>query len=60
LSKRIPVDFRELRLLDIRNPEFVTVTVSEDGKKLWVNVDDMCVLRVQNVTQPILVEAPKS
>jgi hypothetical protein len=36
-----------IRMLDVRTPETVEVVISGDGKKLWVNVNGLCVLRIQ-------------
>ena len=36
--------------LDITKPEMVEVSLREDGKVLWVNVDGRCVLRVCQIT----------
>lgn len=37
----------ELRMLDIREASVADVVVSKDGKTLWVNIDGMCMLRLQ-------------
>ena len=42
----------ELRMIDIREPEQgVEVLISEDNKRLWVNVDGVCVVRIQEMKE---------
>lgn len=43
-------------MIDVRAPVLkVEVQVSEDGKRLWVNIDGACVLRVQEMKPDTLV-----
>ena len=49
---------KEIRMIDVRNPEIVTVDVEPrpDGTvTLWVNVDQICRLRVQNPKELFLL-----
>ena len=47
------IQLSELRLIDIRSPEKqVEVQISDDGKRLWVNVDGICLLRIQDMPEP--------
>jgi hypothetical protein len=39
-------------MLDISNPEHVEISIRDDGRVIWVNVDGACVLRVCRI--PIL------
>lgn len=36
----------ELTMLDIRDPVGVEIETSEDGRRIWVNVDGICRLRI--------------
>lgn len=39
-----------LNMIDIRSPEFgVEVHIDESGKRLWVNVDGICKLRIYDI-----------
>jgi len=41
-----------LELTDITAPELgVQVSISADGKKVWVNVDGVCVLRITEIPE---------
>lgn len=35
-------------MVDVRGPDIVQVEVSQDGGTLWVNIDGVCRLRVQD------------
>lgn len=35
----------KVSMLDITSPKVVEVRISADGKVLWINVDEICVLR---------------
>jgi len=35
----------EVKMLDIAAPEAVEITIQADGKKVWVNVDGICMFR---------------
>ena len=50
---RISPDSRlyDHKILDLNSPSIVEITIS--GGKLWVNIDDVCVLRVND---PGLIE----
>lgn len=50
-----------LPMLDVRAPRSgVDVTVSHDQKSLWVNIDGMCVLRVEEIPHlAVFSPAPK-
>ena len=41
---------KEIRLLDITNPENVEIRIRGDGKVIWVNVDGICRLRCCGIT----------
>lgn len=47
---------RELTMLDIRDPIGVEIETSEDGRRLWVNVDGICRLRVTFASKPALID----
>lgn len=49
----------EVRILDVREPTIVEVVVSLDFKKLWINVDGLCLLRAQEIKTIILPEVKK-
>ena len=36
--------------LDLRDVELLCISISADGKTVWVNADRRCVLRVQEIT----------
>ena len=40
-------------MVDIRDPDDVQITISEDESTLWVNVGELggCVLRIQGITK---------
>lgn len=35
--------------LDLRDVELLVISISDDGKTVWVNADHRCVLRVQQI-----------
>jgi hypothetical protein len=35
-------------MLDVNNPNFVEIKISEDGTTLWVNVDHQCMFRLSH------------
>ena len=35
-------------MIDLRDVESVQVVISKDGKVVWVNTDEGCVLRIHN------------
>jgi hypothetical protein len=41
-----------MEMMDINAPKGVQVQIREDGKVLWVNVDGLCVLRINQI--PVL------
>lgn len=45
------------RLVDITNPRSVEVEIAQDGGRLWVNVDGVCVLRICQIPR-IHVKGP--
>ena len=36
-------------MIDLHNIECVQVSISEDGKVLWLNTDEGCILRISNI-----------
>lgn len=41
--------------IDIANPHFqVEVSFTEEEDKLWINIDGVCVLRIQNMSPGVL------
>jgi len=36
-------------MVDIRDVESAQVTIRKDGKVLWVNTDEGCILRIHNI-----------
>jgi hypothetical protein len=46
------------KMLDITAPKIVEVTVRDDGKVLWVNTEEGCVLRICQI--PKLIVQPGS
>jgi hypothetical protein len=44
----MPSDF-----LDITGANFVHIQIREDGKVIWVNVDDSCRLRICRIDGPV-------
>lgn len=49
------LDITEVTMLDVRDPQKVQIELSSDGTKLWVNIDNICLLRVQNSKKPISI-----
>lgn len=47
------MEIKTVTMIDISSPKTVEIRVSHDGKTLWVNVDEICVLRITRV--PIMV-----
>ena len=48
------MDIRETRTLDIRNADNVEIVISTDGQKLWINVEGMCLFRVQGIDHIVI------
>lgn len=43
----------ELRMIDIRDPKTkVEVVLSMDHKNMWVNVEGLCLVRIQGMKEP--------
>lgn len=42
------------QMMDVRNVDLVDLTVSISGDKVWVNCNDSCLLRIQNVKKVII------
>ena len=42
-------------LLDITQPEHVEVRLKEDYSVLWINVDDVCVLRICRIGYGVII-----
>jgi hypothetical protein len=45
----------ELTMLDIRGPIGVEIEISLQGTVLWVNIDGVCRLRVQDIKEGTLI-----
>ena len=41
--------------LDITAPDHVEITIRDDGKVVWINVDAVCVLRICRAKHPIAI-----
>lgn len=45
--------------IDISAPRVVQIATSEKGDKVWINVDGVCVLRIQQIAaDTLLIEMP--
>lgn len=43
--------FKEYRMTDIVEPEHVEILIKHDKKTIWVNVNGICILRVEQIKQ---------
>lgn len=43
-----------IEMLDIGDPNYVEVTIREDARVLWVNVDGMCRLRISRIKKLVI------
>lgn len=48
----------ELTMLDIRGPIGVEIETDQNGTKLWVNIDGVCRLRIQDIEEGTLLVGP--
>ena len=39
---------------DIGDVDTIEISIRDDGKVIWVNIDDVCVLRVSRLRQVII------
>lgn len=49
LSGKIDIKSPELVQVDIQSPETVHIQLSEDHKTLWIHIDGVCRLRINNL-----------
>jgi hypothetical protein len=47
---------REMKMLDLLEPNSVEISISADKTKLWVNVDGICRLRIQEIETEIMID----
>jgi len=40
---------QQFQMTDLRRPKAVEISIAEDGKTLWVNVDGRCALRISDI-----------
>jgi hypothetical protein len=45
MAKRNNVEMLSPYMMDITKPKLVEITIRDDGKVVWVNVDSLCRLR---------------
>lgn len=42
----VEITEESFRMIDIRNPRYVEIVLSDDRKKLWIDVDSVRILRI--------------
>jgi hypothetical protein len=39
----------EIKLIDLNDPRFIQIRISHDGKTVWINDEDGCVVRINRI-----------
>jgi hypothetical protein len=52
------IDSKESQV-DITAPELVDITINEDGKVVWINVDGVCRFRAQRIKNLAIYDGRK-